>query len=46
MRQASVRVSLYRLNASSRNRKFIEQQARFIRDAVYDYVLFQAAHQF
>ncbi len=39
-------VSLYRLNASSRNRKFIEQQRDFIRDAVYDYVLFQAAHQF
>jgi coproporphyrinogen III oxidase-like Fe-S oxidoreductase len=39
-------ISLYRLNVSSRNRKFIEQQRDFIRDAVYDYVLFQAAHQF
>ncbi|GAK58912.1 oxygen-independent coproporphyrinogen III oxidase [Candidatus Vecturithrix granuli] len=39
-------VSLYRLNVSSRNRKFLEQQKDFTRDAVYDYALFQAAHQF
>ena len=39
-------ISLYRLNVSSRNRKFLEQQHDFIHDAVYDYVLFQAAHQF
>jgi len=39
-------VSLYRLNVSARNRKFLEQQRDFTRDAVYDYLLFQAAHQF
>lgn len=38
--------SLYRLNVSSRNRKFLEKQKDFIRDAVYDYLLFQAADQF
>jgi len=39
-------VSLYRLNVSSRNRKFLEKQKDFNRDAVYDYILFQAADHF
>jgi oxygen-independent coproporphyrinogen-3 oxidase len=38
--------SLYQLNVSSRNRKFLEKQKDLIRDAVYDYMLFQAGDHF
>jgi coproporphyrinogen III oxidase-like Fe-S oxidoreductase len=39
-------VSLYQLNISTRNRRFLEKQKGFNRDALYDYVLFQVADQY
>jgi radical SAM protein with 4Fe4S-binding SPASM domain len=39
-------VSLYQLNISSRNRRFLEQRLQFTPDMLYNYVLFQAADQF
>ncbi len=37
--------SLYRLNVSARNRRFLKTAAGFSPDALADYVLFHAAHQ-
>jgi oxygen-independent coproporphyrinogen-3 oxidase len=39
-------ISLYRLNVSDRNRRFLEGRAAYTADALRDYFLFQAAHGF
>jgi oxygen-independent coproporphyrinogen-3 oxidase len=39
-------VSLYRLNVSNRNQKFLAKQSGFSRDSLRDYVLFHVADQF